>query len=124
MAGITDVLPQTAAGFGGFALLVYAVRTTLHVDRPLRRAVDEIQKRLDAERARGDRLDQTVDELRTQLRTERDTAATAMVIQQSLTHQLEVSQERVSSLVDETVGYRKEIETLRDENSRLRGQRR
>lgn len=124
MAVVTDFLPQTAAGIGGFALLMFAARTALHVDRPLRHAVDEIQKRLDNERSRGDRLDKTVDELREQLRSERDTAATAMQIHQSLTKQLELAQQRIADLVAESLVLRADAETAREQARRLGGERR
>lgn len=60
-----DFLPPIAQGVGGAGLFLYLMRTIISTDRPLSRGIKEIQKRLDAERARSDRLE-------TELRTERE----------------------------------------------------
>jgi chromosome segregation ATPase len=124
MPGIPDVLPQAATGVGGMALLVYAVRIAMNTDRPLRHGLDEIQKRLNAERARGDEQDKVIDDLREKLRDALDTAAAAAQTQQSLARQLEHANIRVEELLTRADDLGKEVRDLRVETQRLRGQQR
>jgi hypothetical protein len=124
MPGIPDILPQAATGVGGMALLVYAVRIAMNTDRPLRHGLEEIQKRLNAERARSDELDKIIDDLREKLRDALDTAAAAVQTQQSLTRQLEHANIRVEELLARADELGREVRDLRVEAQRLRGQQR
>jgi uncharacterized protein (DUF3084 family) len=97
---ISDIGLQAAGGLGVFGVLLYMARNAFASDRPLRHAVTEIQKRLDAERTRNDALETE----NSQLRTDRDTARSEL-----------------SAARSELAWAKREQALLEKENRRLRG---
>lgn len=97
---LTDVGLQAAGGLGVFGVLLYMARNAFASDRPLRHAVQEIQGRLDTERARSSKLETE----NSTLRQERDEARTEL-----------------STAKNELAWAQRELVLVEAENRRLRG---
>lgn len=112
MAG-ENLLPQIAEGVGAAGLFLYLMRQAFSADRPISRALKEQQKRLDAERERGDNMDTQNDQLRELLRAARDREAAAEVEARNTKAELAVSRQLQERFANENAELYAEIRRLK-----------
>ena len=108
-----DFLPQAAEGVGVAGLFLYLARTVLSSDRPLSRGIKEIQKRLDAERERGDRQDTEIDRIQAELRGEREISAKLAAQFAGCTQALSDATQRAERFASENAELRAQLRLLR-----------